>query len=68
MIAVELEGGVHSRGRHTRGQGYKDDLVKYNEMTRLGWSLYRFADKKPEHIDYMKARVLESLATKGKVA
>jgi hypothetical protein len=59
MIAIEMEGGVYSRGRHTRGQGYKADLEKYNEATRLGWKLYRFADMKQDHIEYMKSRISE---------
>jgi very-short-patch-repair endonuclease len=42
MIAIEIEGGIWSRGRHTRPQGYEKDLEKYNMATRLGWSVYRF--------------------------
>lgn len=56
MIAVELEGGVFSRGRHTRGNGYIEDCMKYNQATALGWQVYRFADKQNEHIDFLKMR------------
>lgn len=42
MIAVEIEGGVHSGGRHTRGDGFTKDCEKYNAATRLGWDVYRF--------------------------
>lgn len=42
MIAVEIEGGVYSRGRHTRGAGYISDMEKYNEAQRMGWQVYRF--------------------------
>lgn len=55
-VCVELEGGAHSGGRHTRGQGFKNDIEKYNQLTAMGWQLYRFADTKAEHIDFMKAR------------
>lgn len=54
-VAVEMEGGVHSKGRHTRGIGYKNDIEKYNSATAQGWQVYRFADMKKKHIDFMKA-------------
>ena len=41
MVAVEVEGGVHSGGRHTRGVGFINDMEKYNEATVLGWRLIR---------------------------
>lgn len=40
-IAVEVEGGVFSGGRHTRGSGFVKDCEKYNEATRLGWRVFR---------------------------
>ena len=40
-IAVEVEGGVWIRGRHTRGQGYIADMEKYNEAALLGWRVIR---------------------------
>jgi hypothetical protein len=43
MIAVEVEGSVYARGRHTRGQGYEGDCEKYNEAQLLGWKVYRFS-------------------------
>ncbi len=41
-VAVEVEGGVRTGGRHTRGQGYIDDLEKYNAAVEQGWKLLRY--------------------------
>lgn len=42
-LLVEVEGGIWSGGRHTRGQGFTDDCEKYNAMTIQGWRLLRFS-------------------------
>ncbi len=57
FIAVECEGGVFSGGRHTRGKGYSDDCIKYNEAQLLGWKVYRFTSqqvKSGEAIGFME--------------
>lgn len=41
-IAVEIEGGVWTNGRHTRGRGYVGDMEKYNSAALLGWRILRF--------------------------
>ena len=40
-IALEVEGGVWTRGRHVRGQGFMRDVEKYNELAARGWLLLR---------------------------
>lgn len=40
-IALEIEGAVWSRGRHTRGSGFVKDIEKYDEAVLLGWRLVR---------------------------
>ena len=43
MILVEVEGGIWSGGRHTRGKGYLGDMEKYNAATVMGYRLIRFS-------------------------
>jgi very-short-patch-repair endonuclease len=45
MVAVEMEGGVFSQGRHTRSSGYIGDVDKYNEAQALGWRVMRYTVK-----------------------
>jgi hypothetical protein len=47
-IAVEIEGGIWSRGRHTRGAGYLKDMEKYNMAAKLGYRVFRFTPKQYE--------------------
>lgn len=46
-LAVEIEGGAFSGGRHTSGVGFRNDIEKYNTAARLGWTVLRFL---PENI------------------
>ena len=47
-IALEIEGGGWTSGRHTRGKGFQDDLTKYQEAFCLGWNVLRFSVKDVE--------------------
>lgn len=47
MIAVEIHGGIHSGGRHTRGRGFVEDRAKMNEAALLGWTVI---EATPEHV------------------
>ena len=40
-LAVEIEGGTWSHGRHTRGKGFRGDCEKYAEALCLGWRVLR---------------------------
>ena len=42
-ILVEVEGGIWTGGRHTRGKGYLGDLEKYNAATMMGFQVIRFS-------------------------
>ena len=41
-LAVEIEGGTHSNGRHNRVSGYTADIEKYNTASLMGWTILRF--------------------------
>lgn len=58
-VAVEVEGGIYTRGRHTRGAGYEKDMEKYNAAALRGWTLLRYPparlmDAIPEIADALK--------------
>lgn len=40
-IFIEVEGGVYTGGRHTRGKGFMADMEKYNAAAADGWTLIR---------------------------
>ena len=40
-IAVEVEGGVWTGGRHIRPQGFLGDVDKYNSAAVMGWKVLR---------------------------
>lgn len=40
-VAMEVDGGTWSGGRHTRGAGYEKDCEKLNEAALMGWTVLR---------------------------
>ncbi len=44
-ILVEIEGGIFSGGRHTRGAGFAGDMEKYNEACKMGYCVMRYQPK-----------------------
>lgn len=42
-LLIEVEGGIWSNGRHTRGKGYLGDMEKYNTATMMGYQVLRFS-------------------------
>ena len=41
-VAIEIEGGAYTNGRHTRGKGFINDMEKYNMAVELGWVVLRY--------------------------
>jgi very-short-patch-repair endonuclease len=48
-LAIEIEGGAFTRGRHTRPLGFLADMEKYNALTEAGWMLLRY---QPNKVDF----------------
>jgi very-short-patch-repair endonuclease len=56
-LAIEVEGGAYTQGRHTRGAGFISDCEKYNSATCLGWRLIRVTPSQlmtMQTIEYIK--------------
>ena len=62
-VAVEIEGGAWSQGRHTRGAGFSEDCAKYNAATCAGWSVLRFTGDMLRDPAQCIAQVIELLET-----
>ena len=57
-LAVELEGGVFTGGRHSRGAGMVGDCDKYNAAAVMGWAVLRYTRK---HLDEDPVAVLDQV-------
>lgn len=63
-VAVEIEGGIWAKGRHSRGSGMVADMDKYNEAARLGWRVLRFTDKHLVRHNEVFDQLLDALGVK----
>jgi len=68
-VAVEIDGGTFSGGRHTRGMGYHRQIEKSNAAILEGWVVLRYDTK---HINddpaSMVDEIVQVLAMRGGVA
>ena len=44
-VAVEIEGGLYGKSRHTTVGGFNKDCEKYNLAVENGWRVLRFTEK-----------------------
>jgi very-short-patch-repair endonuclease len=42
-LLIEIDGGIFSGGRHTRGAGFLADMEKMNAATMLGYRVLRYS-------------------------
>ena len=62
MLAVECEGIVWEGkgGRHQRGEGFEEDMLKYHHAQRLGFTVYRCGSrliKSGESVQLIRAMI-----------
>ena len=60
MVAIEVEGGAYTQGRHTRGKGFEADLEKYNTAESMGWHVLRVTPEwlcTPKTIEMIKQTI-----------
>lgn len=57
-LAIEIEGGVFSGGRHVRGIGYVKDMEKYNAAALQGWLVLRYT---PQQFTREAGRVISQI-------
>lgn len=60
-IALEVEGGVWTGGRHISPKGFLGDIEKYNTATLMGWRVFRTTPDdlyKKKTLDLMKSAIL----------
>lgn len=62
-VAVEIQGGVWTHGRHTRGRGFLDDREKINEAQIRGWIVLEVS---PDQIGSGELFVLVERALAGR--
>jgi len=57
QVAVEIEGGIWTKGRHVTGIGYQKDCEKYNHAILCGWTVFRLTS------DMVNAQWVEIIKT-----
>lgn len=66
MLAVEVQGGVWSRGKHGRGSGVAKDYEKLNTAQIMGWKVLQFETssvKSGEAAELIMKVIIEAIST-----
>lgn len=50
-IAIEYEGIISAKSRHTTIKGFSGDCEKYNEAVKLGWRVLRYTAVNYKNLD-----------------
>ena len=50
-IAIEYEGLMSAKSRHTTIKGFSGDCEKYNEAVKLGWRVLRYTAVNYKNLD-----------------
>ena len=58
MVAMEVEGGAWTYGRHNRAGGFLKDMEKYTEAAILGWRVLRIT---PDQLPDVAKMVLRAI-------
>ena len=66
-LGCEIEGGVWTDGRHTRGQGYSNDCTKYNIASILGWTVLRYTIQQIQIEPQQIVKDLKFIKERGKI-
>lgn len=65
LLALEVEGGAWSSGRHTTGKGFSLDCEKYSLAALLGWRVLRATGeqvKSGQAIAWLEAAIRKEFA------
>lgn len=64
QVAIEVEGGAYTQGRHTRGRGFEADMEKYNTAEAMGWHVLRVTPDRlcaPKTIELVHRTVVNAM-------
>lgn len=62
MLALEVQGGTWTGGRHSRGNGQRADYEKHNELVLMGWRvLYCTSDMLTDDPHTLIAQIVKLL-------
>lgn len=71
MVAMEIDGGVWTRGRHNRPAGFLRDMEKINAAVVLGWRVVRTTPDKlrsSDTLEMLRILLASSPARRGYVS